>query len=247
MPAVLLHGHPETAAIWDNIRGHLGRADLVALSLPGFGVSRPAGFPATKDAYVDWLASELQAIEGPVDLVGHDWGGILAVRLAATRPDLIRSWVSDALGPFHPDHDWHQQAKVWQMPGRGERAIRAILGSSEEEAVAAFAAWGVSRADALAIRRSWTETMWRCALDLYRSAVGLKQEWGNVTGATRPGLALIATEDHVGSPAQEAEVAAAAGAKVAPLDGLGHWWLLEDPDGAATVIEDFWQRSIAAG
>lgn len=244
MPAVLLHGHPETAEIWDRLNEHLTRSDLQALSLPGYGVPRPSGFPATKDAYLGWLANELEAFEQPVDLVGHDWGGVLAVRLAATRPELVRSWVSDALGPFHPTYEWHRDAKVWQTPGRGEKAAARALESSDEEVVAAFAAWGVSREDALAIRRAWTETMWGCALDLYRSALDINHDWGDLTAAaTRPGLALITTRDHVGNPASEAEVAERAGAHIVPLEGLGHWWLLEDPAEAAAVIEQFWQRT----
>lgn len=244
MPAVFLHGHPETAEIWDRLREHLARSDLLALSLPGYGSHRPAGFSATKDAYLGWLADELEAVEEPVDLVGHDWGGIFAVRLAATRPELVRSWVSDALGPFHPEYEWHRDAKVWQTPGRGENAAARALESSDKDVVAAFAAWGVPRENALAIRRAWTETMWGCALDLYRSAVEITYEWGDLTAAaTRPGLALIATGDHVGNPDREAEVARRAGADVAPLEGVGHWWLLEDPAQAAAVIEQFWQRS----
>ncbi len=30
------------------------------------------------------------------------------------------------------------------------------------------------------------------------------------------------------------------GARFEELDGLGHWWLLEDPARGAAVIEEFW-------
>ncbi|MGD9892488.1 MAG: alpha/beta fold hydrolase, partial [Dehalococcoidia bacterium] len=92
MPIVLIHGNPETAAIWDDLRQHLGDAEVVSLSPPGFGAPVPEGFDATSDAYVAWLAGELESIDGPIDLVGHDWGGGHVVRLVAARPELVRSW-----------------------------------------------------------------------------------------------------------------------------------------------------------
>ena len=41
---VLVHGNPETAAIWDPLIAELGRDDVVALSPPGFGAPVPDGF-----------------------------------------------------------------------------------------------------------------------------------------------------------------------------------------------------------
>src|ERR1700710_2022152 len=99
MTIVLVHGNPETAAIWDPLRAALGRDDVVALSPPGFGAPVPDGFDATSDEYVTWLIDELEALRDagrdPIDLVGHDWGGGHVQRLAAARPDLIRSWATD--------------------------------------------------------------------------------------------------------------------------------------------------------
>ena len=50
--------------------------------MPGFGCPRPAEFGATKDEYVEWLVAELEGMDGPVDLVGHDWGAGLTYRVA---------------------------------------------------------------------------------------------------------------------------------------------------------------------
>ena len=44
------------------------------------------------------------------------------MRVAATRPDLIRSWVIDIAGCTHPDYVWHDMAHVWHTPGAGEEA-----------------------------------------------------------------------------------------------------------------------------
>src|ERR1700709_990815 len=102
MPVVLVHGVPETAAIWDPMLAELGRDDVITLSPPGFGAPAPGGFGATSDDYVTWLTGELEQLSGPVDLVGHDWGGGHAARLATARPDLLRSPCIAAPRVFHP-------------------------------------------------------------------------------------------------------------------------------------------------
>ena len=89
-PTVLVHGNPETPALWDPLVGHL-RRDVVRLAPPGFGAPLPAGFGATMTEYRDWLIGELERIGEPVDLVGHDWGGAHVLNVAMARPDLLRS------------------------------------------------------------------------------------------------------------------------------------------------------------
>ena len=50
------------------------------------------------------------------------------MRLAMSRPDLIRSWATDIAGCADPDYVWHDLARVWQTPGAGEQAIAALVG-----------------------------------------------------------------------------------------------------------------------
>src|SRR5829696_4180730 len=95
MTVVLVHGVPETSAVWEPLEAELGRDNVVALSPPGFGARVPNGFGATADEYVAWLVRELETVGEPVDGVGHDWGGVHVARVAASRPDLVRSWVTD--------------------------------------------------------------------------------------------------------------------------------------------------------
>ena len=114
MTVVLVHGNPETPTVWAPLIERLGRDDVVTPQLPGFGAPAPEGFGATKEEYVAWLAGELEDIGAPVDLVGHDWGGGFALRIACTRPDLIRSWVSDVAGILDPGYVWHDFAQLWQ-------------------------------------------------------------------------------------------------------------------------------------
>ena len=243
MPLVLVHGNPETDAIWDELREHLQREDVVALSPPGFGAPVPDGFGATSDEYVAWLAGELERLDGPVDLVGHDWGGGHVCRLVAARPDLVRSWATDIAGCFDPAYVWHERAQVWQTPGAGEEAVAQQLAVPLERRTAFFQGLGMSRQAAERCARAFNEDMGRCILSLYRSATQPKMaQWGaDLTPLrSRPGLAIIPTEDHyTGGETLAGRTAERAGAQVAVLSGLGHWWMCQDPRRGADVLRTF--------
>ena len=243
MPVVLLHGVPETPALWGPLRAVLGRSDVLAPALPGFGRPLPEGFAAAKEDYVAWLVGELEACQdaGPVDLVGHDWGGLLVVRLVSTRPDLVRSWATDAAGGGSGAWRWHPLARIWQTPGAGEAWVRDALASAPADRAGWFVDAGVPADDALRMAGWLDETMGAAILALYRSAVDVGEEW---TPAFRdvaaPGLALIPSDDPFGRVDRAKAGAAQSGAAVADLPGLGHWWMLQDPAHAATVLTQFW-------
>ena len=87
-------------------------------------------------------------------------------------------------------------------------------------------------------------TMGRCILALYRSAAQprMAQLGEGLPGAAqRPGLHLSATDDHfVGTIEMQRRAAERAGARVEVLEGLGHWWMVQDPARGAAVLERFW-------
>ena len=75
-------------------------------------------------------------------------------------------------------------------------------------------------------------TMADCILDLYRSAVDVGKQWGpDFAAIPAPGLATIPGEDPFLSAASAARAAERAGAEAVALDGLGHWWMLQDLPG----------------
>lgn len=60
-------------------------------------------------------------------------------------------------------------------------------------------------------------------------------------GEFGPGLAVLPSEDHyVGTEQMRRRAAERAGARIELLDGLGHWWMVQDPARAAEVITRFW-------
>jgi pimeloyl-ACP methyl ester carboxylesterase len=241
MTIVLVHGVPETPALWDPLRAELGRSDVVAVQLPGFGTARPEGFGATKEEYVDWLVDEVELVDGEIDLVGHDWGGGFVVRLVSTRPELVRSWVSDAAGIGDADFEWHDLAKLWQTPGAGEEFFEQQLAVPADERGGVFESFGVPSDRAKAMG-SWTDqTMADSILALYRSAVDVGREWSPAfRDVPAPGLVLLPSDDPFLSPTGARRAAERAGAKVEELDELGHWWMLQDPARGAAALTAFW-------
>ena len=241
MTAVFVHGVPETPAVWRGLLSALDRPDTVALSLPGFDSARPAGFGATMEEYADWLAAQLEHLGGPVDLVGHDWGGGFVVRVVSTRPELVRSWVTDAAGIGDVEFEWHDFAKIWQTPQAGEDFWDQQLAAPTEERAGVFQMFGVPEEPALDLASHINRTMADCILDLYRSAVDVGRQWGpDFAAIPAPGLVIIPSEDPFLSAASATRAAARADARTAALDGLGHWWMLQDPARAATVLREFW-------
>ena len=243
MTVVFVHGNPETAAIWDPLIAELGRDDAVALSPPGFGAPVPDGFGATAPEYVEWLVGRLEAMGEPVDLVGHDWGAGHVAGVAAARPDLLRSWCIDIAGCFDPEYVWHDLAQAWQSD-QGEAAVEAMLGGAVESRAEVYEGLGMTPAAARSCAEAANEAMGRCILALYRSAAqpAMTAAGDRLAAAAgqRPALVVIATEDHyTGGEVLARRTADRVGAEVAVLDGLGHWWMLQDPKRGADALAAF--------
>lgn len=248
MKVVFVHGNPETAAVWDLLADRLaekGFDDQVRLSPPGFGAPVPDGFGATVLDYRDWLIAELEQIGAPVHLVGHDWGGAHVVNVAMARPDLLRSWCTDAIGLFDADYVWHDFAQVWQTPDTGEAALEQMLAGAPDGIAGMMAGAGMDPGIAARVAEGFDPPMAQSILHLYRSAAqpAMADLGANLeAAAARPGLVVVPTGDPmVGSQEQRQRSAARAGAEVVMLNGAGHWWLAEgDGRSGAAALAGFW-------
>jgi haloacetate dehalogenase len=98
-PAVLLlHGYPQTHAMWHRVAGPLAaRFTVVAADLRGYGdsakpPSAPDHAPYSKRAMAgDVVEAMAQLGAGAFHVVGHDRGGCVAHRLALDHPARVRS------------------------------------------------------------------------------------------------------------------------------------------------------------
>lgn len=241
MTAVFVHGVPETPSVWVPLVEHLERDDVALLQMPGFGCDLPAGFDATMHRYATWLAEELTAFE-QVDLVVHDWGALLALRVMADQPANVRSWATD-MGDLGDDFRWHDTARVWQTPGEGEALIDGMLAATTAERAALLAAVGVPEAHATEMASHLDSTMGAAILTLYRSAVDIGTEWGpgidRIRGA---GLVISSMQDPFRSHDRATRLAARTGADLVELPEAGHFWMLEQPERCAQILTEHWRR-----
>jgi pimeloyl-ACP methyl ester carboxylesterase len=87
--------------------------------------------------------------------------------------------------------------------------------------------------------------MAKAILAVYRSArqPALADAGRDLENAVaRPGLSIVATEDpFVGTEDMRRRAAERAGARTEVLDGLGHWWMVEDPARGAAALRRFWE------
>jgi pimeloyl-ACP methyl ester carboxylesterase len=95
---LLLHGLFLDNSTWTGLRTALSaRYRVVAPDLPGFGASEkphPSRFPYTVESCAELVADLYAGLElGRATLVGHCWGGAVAVTLATRHPELVSELV----------------------------------------------------------------------------------------------------------------------------------------------------------
>lgn len=244
---VFVHGNPETSAVWSLLVLELksrGVDNIVLLTPPGFGAPTPAGWGGTMREYRDWLIVELEAIDGEIDLVGHDWGAGHVYGVLSERPDIVRTWAADCAGLMHADYQWHDAAQGWQTPDLGEQMVAGMVAMPDDQFVDAFSGLGMTREIAADVKSHINDEMARCILALYRDAAQpALVPVGKQFAATQPknGLVIIAEEDHyAGSLETMTSVANSVGAEVAVLPGVGHWWMCQRPDLGADILMAHW-------
>lgn len=102
-PLVLLAGTGMTASDWDVVAPGLAtRREVRAVDLRGHGASsRPGRYSISLMA--DDVVALLDRVPAPrVDLGGHSLGGLVALRVAAARPDRVRRLVLEDVGLLRP-------------------------------------------------------------------------------------------------------------------------------------------------
>ena len=237
MPAILVHGVPDTHHVWDALRPHLSRDDVTAVDLPGFGSPVPDGWTATKEEYAGWLIAEVEKAGEPVDIVGHDWGALLTARLGSVRPDLVRTWAIGG-GAIDDEYVWHDMARSWQTPGMGEQVMQAMGGTALETGMAGA---GVPAEHAAVTAGNVDDLMKDCILKLYRSATEVGKEWQPDTEKIdSPGLLIWGGKDPYMQVEFARKMSERTGARLIVFEDSSHWWPLEKPTEAAKAIEEFW-------
>jgi len=171
-PVVLLHGFPDFSYGWRRQIPALAEAGhrVIAPDLRGFNLSdKPRGIRSYELRQVtDDVCGLIDALElGPVDLVGHDWGGWISWHLAAWQPHLLRRLA--ILNMPHPavmrrflTHDLEQLRRSWyvfalQLPWLPEALLRASRMRPLVRALGFGSRGTLHSADEAEYRRAWSQ------------------------------------------------------------------------------------------
>ena len=138
-PALFVHGLGGSATNWTDLMGELaGALAGTAVDLPGCGWSPP---PADRDySLAAHVAAVVELIEAdfpaPVHLLGNSLGGAVTTRVAALRPDLVRTLVlvSPAL-PIYRVRRTNAHLPALAAPVVGEQLVRRLAGVAVERRV----------------------------------------------------------------------------------------------------------------
>ena len=140
-PLLLLHGHPQTRAIWHRVAPTLAQTHtVIAADLRGYGDSSKPQAGADHASYskramaLDQLALMRELGFGRFDVLAHDRGARVAHRLAADHPEAVRSLalmdIAPTLAMYEQTSDdfarayWHWFFLIQAAP-LPERLIRA--------------------------------------------------------------------------------------------------------------------------
>ena len=253
---VVLHGFPEDAQSWSRQVEDLAAAGLhaVAPDQRGYGASdRPRGLRAY---HVDALADDVLALadglgRARLHLVGHDWGGVVAWRLAARDPGRV-----DRLAILNAPHPGAMPAYLlrspsqalrsaymaaFQPPGLAEAALTAFDGALLARTLRRSAAPGAfPEAEMRRLQAGWRAPGAMTAmLDWYR-ALRLAPRPSAFDRVAAPTLILWGARDaFLERGLAQASAGLCDRARETYLEDAGHWLHRERPDRVGVELAAF--------
>ena len=280
-PALFVHGLGGSALNWTDLVGLLSESATTAtgadpdvppfageaLDLPGFGFSPP---PADGDYS---LAARVAAVVAlldkrgyaPVHLIGNSLGGAIATRVAARRPDLVKTLtlISPALPDLRP-RPLPLRLAVVALPGLGRWLLTKMQTiSPERRADTSAAELFVDPGRVLPERRAQAiaELVRRDALGyavdaLHGSARALLTEyarpgpgslWADAARVSAPTLLIHGSHDRLVNPGMSGRAARTfPNCRIVVLPRVGHVAMMERPDQTAAEIREFLRQTAVA-
>ena len=249
-PALFVHGLEGSSRNWTDLMDLLRpRLACEAVDLPGFGDSPPR--PDGRYSVAAFAQTVIALIEktGPVHLIGNSLGGAVSVRVAATRPELIRTLtlISPALPDLRPRLDL-VRFPVMGLPRVGPRLIRQYQATlPPERRVAAVIATCYSnpglfpqaRFAAEVAELSRRDSVEYAAAALVGSAralsaeflrMGRRSPWRDAARVTAPVLVIYGQQDRLVDPRAAGRAAHVfRDARIVVLPRTGHVAQMERP------------------
>ncbi|MEV7560012.1 alpha/beta hydrolase [Streptomyces sp. NPDC089795] len=259
-PALFVHGLGGSSQNWSDLMARLAdTVDGEAVDLPGFGWSPP---PADRDYSVTAFARAVirhldAAGRGPVHLFGNSLGGAVSTRVAAVRPDLVRTLT--LISPALPELRVQRSAvptALLAVPGVAALFNRLTQGMGAEQrtrGVTALCYGDPSRVTPEGFRNAVEEMERRMALPYFweamtRSSRGIVDAytlggqhglWRQAQRVLAPSLLVYGGRDQLVSYRMAHKAAAAfRGSRLLCLPEAGHVAMMEYPEVVAAAFRE---------
>jgi pimeloyl-ACP methyl ester carboxylesterase len=244
---VMLHGIYGASRNWFAIARQLvaSRADIAVhlVDLRGHGRSPTMDEPHTlRAAAADVAALIDEQIGEPVALLGHSFGGKVAMRLAMDRPDLVERLIVVDASPAVAEPGgvpWEMLEVLASLPGPFDSREAAISELESSGVPAALAQWL-----AMNMQRQGDGYVWRFDVAMLRSLLRdyyASDTWPALESSVFPRLLVRASRESVIDNATWARLEAVARSDpkltLRELAG-GHWLHVENPRGLLDVLND---------
>lgn len=247
VPVVFLHGYPLDHQIWEpQLRRLSGGHRIILLDLPGYGLAREWKVPDTLAGFAESVHSTLtQRLSKSVVLVGHSFGGYVALELYRSHPDLFEGLVlvDTRSEPDIPEAREKRLATVRRLedPGQGlnlEETVRALVAPNT---------WEVEGPVVESIR-GIIRGVPKPTIVASLCAIAGRPDLTPVLSSIRvPTLVIWGENDQLIPPAQSRSMVSRIprGSGVG-IPGAGHLPSLEAPEAFARALEDFLEKQLSS-
>jgi haloalkane dehalogenase len=251
-PVVLLHGEPTWSFLYRRIIPIVARAGVrvIAPDLIGFGRSdKPAEREDhTYAGHVEWVRSfAFDALNlTDVTVVGHDWGGLIGLRVATEHPDRIAGFVATNTGLPTGDQQmpevWHRfretvrTAPVFDVP----RTVR--MGCRTEPAPEVLAAYDAPFPDESFKAAARAMPLLVPTRPDDPASAPNRAAWRSLSTWDKPFLVAFSDADPITSPMAPVLSGVVPGATSVIIAGAGHFVQEDAGDELGAAIAEFVDR-----
>lgn len=228
---LILHGWGSSKKSWSAVKEKLesNGFEVIVPDIPGFGENPAPDKPWNSDNYISWLLEFLKGhqIQIPISIVGHSFGGGLAMKLAILHPELIDKLV--LVGAARAGEKRTVKKKAIRIIAKVGRAIAFI--PFFDLVRKGFYKYIVGARDYEKANGNMKETM----------KLIIKEDLSNdIEKIAIPTLLIWGSKDRA-TPLEDGKFInrKIRGSKLEILDGLGHAINLESPARLAEMIYNF--------